>query len=431
MQNRLAKLFLLIFISFSVSVSGQKLIDSPLARFNLGILEPSGSFRSIAMGGIGTAIRENSTISYTNPASFSSIDTNSFVFDFGMDYGINIISDGISHHHSGDMNFDHFMIGFPITKGFGIAAGVVPLSNGYYNIAETIAKGDPGYDAVTGEYTGYHIGGGNLSNVFLGSGINLTKNLSAGINMSLLFGDLSRANEFIFTDFYNEYHDNISEDLHLSGINLEYGLQYSIPIKKDYFFNAGLSYSAGKYCKSNYQKLSLRYTSSNVTDTLAYISDDTSKAYLPGTLRLGISFGKKNKLTAGFDYVATNWANAKFHGSDGYVSNTRAFLFGVEYIPDKFSNYSFMKRIEYRVGGHVEDNYLMLNGQQVKEWGASVGFGIPLKRSGIGALSKTNIFIDFTRKSYETTAISHYENYFTMGASLNFYDFWFVKRQYE
>jgi hypothetical protein len=431
MQNRLAKLFLLIFISFSVSVSGQKLIDSPLARYNLGILEPAGSFRSTAMGGIGTAIRDNSTICYTNPASFSSLDTNSFVFDFGMDYGINIISDGTSYHKSDDMNFDHFMIGFPITKGLGVAAGILPLSNGYYSISETVAKGDPGYDAVTGGYTGYHIGGGNLSNVFLGSGINLTKNISAGINLSLLFGQISRANEFVFADFYNEYHDNISEALRLTGINLEYGLQYSAPIKKDYFFNAGLSYSAAKHCKSNYEKLSMRFTSSSVTDTLAYISDDTSKAYLPGTLRLGISFGKRNKLTAGFDYVATNWSNAKFHGSDGYASNTRAFLFGVEYIPDKYSNYSFMKRIEYRMGGHVEDNYLVLNGQQVKEWGASLGFGIPLRRSGIGALSKTNIFFDFTRKSYETTSVSHYENYFTMGASLNFYDFWFVKRKYD
>jgi len=427
MQNRLAKLFLLIFISFSVSVSGQKLIDSPLARFNLGILEPAGSFRSTAMGGIGTAIRDNNTIFYTNPASFSSLDTNSFIFDFGMDYGLNVISDGTARHTSDDMNFDHFMIGFPITKGFGFAAGILPLSNGYYKISETVAEGDPGYDPITGGYTGYHVGGGNLTNVFLGSGINLTKNISAGINMSLLFGEISRTNEFVFDDYYNVYHDNNTETLHLSGISLEYGLQYSTPIKKDYFFNAGLSYSSGKHCKSNYEDLSFRFTSSAVTDTLYYVVDNTSKAYLPGTLRLGISFGKKNKLTAGLDYVATNWSNAKFHGSDGYLSDTRAILCGVEFIPDKFSNYSFVKRIEYRVGGHIEDNYLALNGKQVKEWGASLGFGIPLRRT----FSKTNIFFDFTRKSLETTAYSHYENYFTMGASLNFYDFWFVKRKYE
>jgi len=427
MQNRLAIIFLLIFISFSVSLSGQKEIDSPLARFNLGILEPAGSFRTIAMGGIGTAIRDNSTICYANPASFSSIDTISFVFDFGMDYGLNIISDGTSHHNSDDMNFNHLMIAFPISKGFGVAAGVLPLSNGYYNMADKVSKGDPAYDAVTGEYTLLHVGSGNLSNVFLGSGLKLTKNFSAGINMSLLFGQITRTNEFVFSDFTHEYHDNITESLRLTGLNLNYGLQYNASIKKDYFINAGVSYSAGMHYKSDYKDLTLKFTSTSLSDTLAYISDDSSKAYIPGTLRLGLAFGKKNKFTAGIDYVTTNWSEAKFHGSEGNVSNTRALLFGAEYIPDRFSNYSFMKRIEYRVGGHVEDNYTVLNGKQVKEWGASFGFGIPLRNS----LSKTNIFFDYTRKSLNTTAISHYENYFTMGASLNFYDRWFWKSKYD
>jgi hypothetical protein len=424
MQNRLARLFLLISICFPVSVSAQKLIDSPLARFNLGIMEPAGSYRSIAMGGVGTAIRDNNNIFHTNPASFSSLDTNSFVFDFGMDYGVNVITDGTSHYKSDDMNFDHFMIGFPITKGLGVAAGILPLSNGYYNISEIIPE-DP--LTGTGEYTAYHVGNGNMTNVFLGSGIKLTKNISAGINMSLLFGQISRTNEFVFTDYYNVYHDDNIETLHLSGINLEYGLQYTLPLKNNYFFNAGVSYSAGKHCKSEYSNFSFRFTSSNVTDSISYTVDTTSKAFIPGTLRLGIAFGKKNKFTAGLDYVATKWTDANFHGSGNNLGDTKAILFGVEYIPDKFSNYSFLKRIEYRVGGHVEDNYLVWNGQQVKEWGASLGFGIPLRRS----LSKTNFFLDFTRKSLATSSYSHYENYFTMGASLNFYDFWFVKRRYD
>jgi hypothetical protein len=429
MQNKLAKLFLLILISIPVSLSGQKLIDSPIARFNLGILEPAGSFRSIAMGGVGTAIRDNSTIYYTNPASFSSIDTNSFVFDFGLDYGINIISNGTSKYKSDDMNFDHLMFGFPITNGFGVAAGILPLSNGYYNMSETHSKTDVDYDPIAGEYNEYHLGNGNLSNAFVGSGINLTKNISVGIDMSLLFGQITRVNEYIFTDADNVYHDTKSEALRLFGVNLDYGLQLNVPIKKNYFINAGLSYSAGKYCKSDYENLSVKFTSESVTDTLSYSEDNTSKAYLPGTLRAGISFGRKNKLTGGLDYVATNWSNAKINGANNYLSNTQAFLFGVEYIPDKFSNYSFVKRIEYRFGGHVEDNYVVLNGQQVKEWGASLGFGIPLRRTYPN--SKTNIFIDFTKKSVETSAYSHFENYFTMGISLNFYDFWFIKRKYD
>ena len=119
MRNRLAAVLLLIFILPSYFVAyGQKLVNSPYARFNLGILEPSGSFRSQGMGGTGTAIRDNSNLYYTNPASYSSIDTNSFLFDFGIDYGINILSE-IFPSYSDDINFRPYASGFPL-KGFGM-----------------------------------------------------------------------------------------------------------------------------------------------------------------------------------------------------------------------------------------------------------------------------------------------------------------------
>ena len=100
-------------------------------------------------------------------------------------------------------------------------------------------------------------------------------------------------------------------------------------------------------------------------------------------MRFGISFGKKNKFTTGLDFVTTKWSASKIPGSTGYAADTRSLLFGAEYIPDKFSNYSFINRIEYRIGGHIGDNYLIINGEQIKEYGASIGIGIPMRRTTI------------------------------------------------
>ena len=102
---------LLILISFAAS--GQKQINSPYARFNIGNLEPAASFKSLGMGGIGVGMRSNSSIYFANPASYSSIDTNSFLFDIGLDYGIVKLSDGQINFTSDDMNFDHLLMGFP------------------------------------------------------------------------------------------------------------------------------------------------------------------------------------------------------------------------------------------------------------------------------------------------------------------------------
>jgi hypothetical protein len=63
----------------------------------------------------------------------------------------------------------------------------------------------------------------------------------------------------------------------------------------------------------------------------------------------------------------------------------------------------------------------------VNEFGASIGAGIPLRRT----YSKINFYIDYTRKSVTGAPYIYNENYFTIGASINMYDFWFVKRKYD
>ena len=428
MQNKLIIVTFISLFSFAFTATGQKLVNSPYSRFNIGTLEPAGSFRSLGMGGIGTSLRDNSSIYFSNPSSYSSLDTNSFVFDFGLDYSINILSDGVSRFSSDDMNFDHLLMGFPLAKGWGVAAGIIPVSNGYYKMSESVLKTDSIYDPIVGEYASYHAGDGGFTSFFLGSGIKINKNFSAGVNMTILFGQVKRLNQFDFADFYYVFHNNSTEKLQLGGINFDYGMQYTASLKNDYFLNAGVSLSSSKYYNSKYEHISFRYTAYSTRDTISYVADDSTAAFIPGTLRLGISFGKKNKFTTGIDFITTKWSKSKIPGANGYAADTRSFLFGAEYIPDKFSNYSFLKRMEYRIGGHIEDNYLIIYGEQVKEYGASIGIGLPMRRS----LSKTNLFFDFTRKTGSTVNNLHTENYYTMGISLNLYDnFWFIKRKYD
>ena len=433
MQNKLITISFILIFTVTFNARGQKLVNSPYSRFNLGSLDPAGSFRSLSMGGTGIAMRDNSSIYFTNPASYSSIDTTSFLFDFGMDYSINVLTDGVNKYQSKDMNFNHLIMGFPLAKGWGFATGFVPVSNGYYYLSKTVKEGDPGYDPITGAVTSTHKGGGGFNNLFLGTGANITKNLSIGANLNVLFGQVERTNQFEFADYTNTFTQYSFEKLKINGINFDYGAQYTMYSKKDYFITAGISMTASKKYRSDFETISERSASYTATiyspDTLAYSSissKDSTK--LPSTLRLGVSFGKKDKFVAGIDYVASNWGESKIQGSNGYLTNSKSWLFGVELIPDKYSNTSFMSRVEYRLGGHVSDSYLLINGVQIKEYGASCGLGLRMRNS----LSKTNIYFDFTRKEGDTLKGLLNENYFTVGISLNIYDpFWFIKRKYE
>jgi hypothetical protein len=427
MRNKLISAIFLYLFLFSLAASGQKLINTPYSRFNIGSLEQAASFRSLSMGGTGIGLRSSQSIYFANPASFSAIDTNSFIFDFGMDYGLNKLSDGVNSYTSEDMNFNHLLLGFPIKKGWGASLGIVPVSSGFYNISEKIIEGDPGYDPLVGPYASTHNGDGGFNKFYIGSGINITKNLSAGINMNLIFGQVRRYYQISFSDYASVYHMTSSEKLMMHGISLDYGLQYNIPLKNDYFINAGISLSTARNYKTDFEELSYKYTIYDTRDTISIVSDDSTKTHIPGTLSLGVSFGKKNKFTAAFDFVMTKWSDSRIPGLGNYAADTRTYRVGIEFIPDKYSNASLLKRFEYRAGAHLGDNYLILNNEQIKEYGASLGLGLPLRRT----FSRVNLYFDYTRRNGPDGTLKHLEDYYTMGISLNLYDFWFLKRKYE
>ncbi len=427
MQNKFLTLLLIAVFTITFTASGQKDVNSPYSRYNIGMLEPAGSFRNLGMGGIEAALRDNTSVSISNPASYSAIDTTSFIFDFGIDYSMNYLNDGTSKFSSDDINFDHLIMSFPLAKGFGATIGVVPLSNNYYKVSGSVQEGDPDYNSSVGAYTTFHGGSGSFYKFFLGTGLKINKNFSLGVNMTVLTGELKRVNQIDFSDAYYVYNDNSTEKLGLNGVNFDYGIQYTASLKNNHFFNAGISLASSHNYNSNYNLLSIRYASLGAADTISYTSSKAD-AFIPGTLRAGISFGKKNKFMAGFDYIETKWSQSKIPGSEAYAADTKSYLAGFEYIPDKFSNYSFINRLEFRAGGHYADNYVIINGEQVKEYGVSAGIGIPMRRT----YSKTNIFFDYTKRTGPSAQNLHTENYFTFGISLNLYDpYWFIKKKYD
>ena len=193
------KLIIVIFISlfcFAHTATAQKLINSPYSRFNIGTLEPQGSFRSLGMGGIGTAMRDNSSIYFTNPASYSSLDTIHLCLILVLIMA-EILSPMVYQNiHPMILNFHHLIMGFPLTKGWGFALGVVPLSSGYYKITRMLRSTDPDYDPNIGEYSIAHTGDGGINKFFLGTGVQIGKNFSVGANMTFLSGQISRTNQF-------------------------------------------------------------------------------------------------------------------------------------------------------------------------------------------------------------------------------------------
>ena len=362
------------------------------------------------------AIRTNDNIYPVNPASYSALDTNSFLFDFAIDYSYLSLSDGDQNYFSDDMGFNHFFIGFPVAKNWGVAIGIAPYSNSYYDL-----QGEDEFGSSVDHY-----GEGGLTKLFIGTGSEIFKGLSLGVNMNIFYGEITRKNYYLYND--SRVNNIISmEYLFLKGMNFDAGLQYAHSFDNGYFLNIGAGTTIGNDLKSTYTVNTETYNSA-VNNTLYYFNDDSTKAKLPTSLNAGVSFGITNKLVLAFDYLYSPWSQAIIYGADGYLADSRSLRFGVEYIPDKQSYSNLVDRFEYRLGFHLDNNYLKVSSGQVKEYGITYGMGIPMRRS----YSKVNLFMDYSRKTLPSgSSVTHLEDCFTIGVSMNIYERWFLKTRYE
>ena len=417
-----------LFALLAAGAAGQKEISSPYARYGIGNLAPQGTFRTLAMGGISSGIRNNLTLNYLTPASYSSIDTTSFIFDFGLDYSFTHLKEGDLSFYSQDINFSHLMLGFPIKKGWGFAAGIVPFSDGFYNIIDKSAPEDSGTGS-SDDILESHRGSGGYHKVYLGTAYNFLSFFSAGLNAFVIFGEITRYNDFIFTADNNYFNTRDKSTNSMDGIGYEASVQFMAPLPENRFFNAGLTYTPQYSLWTTNEDMIIRYsniqTSSFAFDTLSQALTDTI-SHLPRSIRAGVSFGKTDKLTIGADILYSYWSEASLPGNYGTYANTLSLSGGAEYIPDKFSNYSFFDRMEYRIGGHYDESYALFNGKKVKEYGITFGTGIPLRKSR----SRISLYLDLSTRGKPDDNLPR-ERTISVGVSLNLYDYWFLKAKYD
>ncbi|TFH38602.1 MAG: hypothetical protein E4G95_03210 [Bacteroidia bacterium] len=429
-MSRLLKISFL-FILISQTLAGQKLVNSPYGRLGPGIMVPQGLLKTLGMGGAGIAVQDPVNINYLNPASYASIDTNSFIFDFGFDYQILTLNDGDEKYRSEDMGFHHIVIGFPVSRKAGFVFGLVPFSSGYYNIASSVGPGDPRYRPIAGEIDHYHKGAGGYNKFFWGFGISPLKNLSLGINMEFMFGTITRVNNYIFVDGTNYYNNSTTESILIRGFNFKYAAQYKFDLGTDYFVSTGFTYSPEKKYRSDYEDLITKhspYTGTIYsTDTLSYSFTDDIPIVMPRSFTAGIAFGKNDKFTVAVDYTGTNWSESQFAGYEQYLVNSSSLNFGIEFIPQKYANTNIVNRVEYRLGGHTSGTLLMVNNEQIKDFGISFGAGIPMNRTK----SKVNFLFEYGKRKGSIENGLHEEAYLNFAISFNFYDSWFKKKQYN
>ena len=398
--------------------------SSPFSRFGLGDLNHYGYGRSAAMGGASLGSRHAVQINSANPASYTANDSLSFIFDFGVDGTFSNYKTESDNRRANDINFKYFSLTWPVTKWMGAGLGLQPFSDMGYEVGFTDIDTVSGMGNTTQQYHGE----GTTSKAYFGASISPFKGLSIGANLNYIFGRLSKNTLFQFAD-PTAFAFSKSENTRLRDFTLTYGLQYDLKLKENKYLTLGATYENQSDFTVLYQQTATVGGSSLYVDTpeAALETEAKNTIKMPATFGIGLSYNHVNKLEINADYYHAAWSKATFPGKiDELITDQERISAGFEYIPDAFSIRSYMKRVKYRAGAHLENSYLMLDNHQIQEIGISFGAGFPFPKSK----STANFAIEIGKKG--TTKYDLVKNNYTkFSLYLNFYDYWFMKRKFN
>ena len=425
-----------LFTALATHSFAQSGTNSPYSQYGLGLLSDQTSGFNRGMNGLGLGFREHNQVNYINPASYSSIDSLSFIFDVGISGQVTNFDEGGVKKNANNSNFEYSVAGFRAARHLGVSFGIIPFTNVGYNYSNTANVGGiTGSDATS--YVNTYSGSGGLHQIYVGAGWEPFKGFSFGANVSYLWGSYTRSVTNSYTDNYiNTLSKYYTASTH--SYKLDFGVQYTTKISKKDMLTVGLTYSPGHKLggKSECTVVSTN-SQTAVSDTSSY---SVSKALeIPVMYGAGLTWNHDNKLKLGFDYSLQKWGSVvapvynvtnnvpSYTAEKGQFADRHKYTFGGELCPQENSR-NFFKRIHYRLGASYATQYLKINGVDgPKEYSVSAGFGIPIM-NGYNNRSILNISGQWVRQD---SKMFIKENTFRINIGLTFNEKWFAKWKME
>ena len=397
----------------------QNSTNSPYTRYGYGILADKAFISQRGMGGIGYGLRNSQMINPMNPASFSAVDTLTFMFDLGLSAQISWFQDAYGKERKINGNLEYLALQFPLAKKLGIGAGFEPVSNVGYNYADT-ARLPVENDLVQKTYTGR----GGMSRVYGVLSYDFLNRLSIGVKLSYLFGDISH-NKVVSYSSSNIDVTSWADTLRSYGFLYDFGLQYHQSIGKFRTITIGAVYSP----KTSFgAKVMTGETRSNVSgsimDSKNTVSTD-SIFELPESYGLGFTYSRLGKLTVGADVLYQKWADVKYYDQTNAFYNLLKLNAGGEFIPNRTGN-NLLNRLRYRAGIHYTNSYLKIKDSKYNEYGVNLGFGVPMN----DRRSFLNIAFEYLLIRPESKLYID-EQYFKVSLSYTFNELWFFKQKVQ
>ena len=425
--------------------------NSSYSRFGLGMLSDQSQGMNRSMGGVSQGLRSPSAINKLNPASYSSIDSLTFLCDVGMSLQRTKMKLGDAHQSANNTNFEYINAAFRVTKNLGMSVGFQPFTAVGYSFQQDISVGT---DAYTGQNITTNMaldGSGGLHEAYMGIGWRPFKFLSIGANGGLLWGSIDHQliqtfaeNGTTNTSSYSSLRSYYSSQLRTWRGDV--GIQAMIPVGKKNQLTIGATVGIGH--KISGETTLLRTALSG--DTIRHTAD---KAFeLPMTYSFGASWNHAGKLIVAADASLERWADCTtpqfdadkktFEPATGDFNNRLRLNAGFQYLPSRL-DHNYFKRVCYRAGAYYASSYQKIDisgsGQfdGPAQFGLTAGLGLPIANGitrntvlNIYSPSYVNIGVEWARRQPSSSQLIA-ENIMRINIGITFNELWFQKWKFR
>ena len=442
------KIFILLSTVFIGGTSlAQNSVNSPFSSYGLGEV---GGLDHAAFSGIGnTTITscDSTVFNFYNPASYNSMANGQPIFSLGVSSRLSNFTEGSREEFGTATGIQHFGLGLQFAKYFGLGFGLKPYSRrGYEFNSGAVVNGD----SLTYNYKG----SGGINEVFMGFSTDILNfentRLAVGGNAGFLFGNSTNTRT-------SYLHTSTGEPA--GGINTKTldvrSFHYTLGAYFQHSFNP--SHSIGLYATLDPQQtltgdfVDELYYSANVNnpgvfDTLQIITREDGELKTAPETTFGASYkwtqtnlekSMHPELALHLSYGTTDWSRFEntYDPDTTTFLNTSRFTFGVQFTPEAVKKLNatkvkFFKSVHYRAGFYTYSLPYTIGGEQVKDFGTTFGFGIPVVVQK--SLSSINFGVSIGRRGVSDKQLLN-ENYYGINFGITiapgFSERWFRKQK--
>lgn len=415
------KIKILFFLTLSaVAGAFAQNVTTPYSMYGYGILGDRATSMQRQMGSVGYAMNSGRQINVMNPASYAAIDSLTFLFDIGADVSMLWQKEGTVKENSVGGGLDYITMQFPICKFMGGSIGMLPYSSVGYAFGKDIAHG-----ALQNQ------GSGGINQAYLGIAGKYA-GFSLGVNVAYSFGNI-----------INDYYANpatsgqslVEHVMQIRDWDIVIGAQYTARFSKTEKLSLGATFTPKKSLHGNTWVTTQETTLESVADTVASMKIGGNYE-TPMSIGAGVSYTheRTSRWMVEADITFQQWSKVKYSelrelsNPDNVVfqgmnfNNRTKYAVGGEFVPKVRGNY--FQRMSYRLGAYYNNDYLNIQGNKLKEYGVTAGFGFNTPEG------KTMINLGFEwkhRKATPERLIT--ENYFNIMLGINVNELWFWQRK--